>query len=367
VSPRPPVRHLWPGGAPPGTRDLLAGNPDPELLPDLGAALAGLRPAQRLYGQQANVGELLELGAAMFAADGIPADFQLVVGGALDGIERALMAHLRPGDRVGVEDPGYPPVFDLLLALGLVPVALAVDDRGILPDELESALRTPLAALVLTPRAQNPMGSALDAERAGELRELLAERPDVLVIEDDHGGQVAGAPAFTVCVDAAERWAIVRSFSKSLGPDLRVAVMTGDPVTISRVEGRQQLGAGWVSNVLQSLVVALWRDASVQRLMASASATYGARRQALLDALAAHGMPAYGRSGFNVWAPVPDEEEAQRRLLEAGWAVARGERFRLRSGPAVRLSIGSLPVSDAPAVAAALAARGQRAARTRTG
>jgi DNA-binding transcriptional MocR family regulator len=367
VSPRPPVRHLSPAAVPPGTRGLLDGNPDPAFLPDLGAALARLRPAPRLYGEPANLRELLDLGAELFRADGVPADFLLVVGGALDGIERALVAHLRPGDRVGVEDPGYPPVFDLLLALGLVPVALGVDDHGLVPDELEAAARGPLAALILTPRAQNPTGAALDEGRVRDLREVLARRPDVLVIEDDHGGAVSGAPARTVSGPALDRWAVVRSFSKSLGPDLRLAVMAGDPVTISRVEGRQQLGVGWVSHVLQRLVVTLWRDRQVQRLMAAAAAAYAARRRALLDALAAHGVRGRGRSGLNVWVPVADEQVALRRLLDAGWAASAGERFRLRSEPAVRLSIGRLPVEEAPAVAAALAAPPPRPVRTRTG
>jgi DNA-binding transcriptional MocR family regulator len=367
VSPRPPIRHLSPASAPPGTRGLLDGNPDPAFLPDLGAALARLHLAPRLYGEPANLRELLDLGAELFAADAIPADFLLVVGGALDGIERALAAHLRAGDRVAVEDPGYPPVFDLLLALGLVPVPLPMDDRGILPDELEAAARAPLAALILTPRAQNPTGAALDEARARELRGILTRRPEILVIEDDHAGPVSGAPAYSVGGDDIDRWAVVRSFSKSLGPDLRLALMAGDPVTISRVEGRQQLGVGWVSHVLQRLVVALWQERQVQRLMSAAAAAYTARRQALLDALAAHGVPARGRSGLNVWVPVADEQVAVRRLLDAGWAASAGERFRLRSEPAVRLSIGRLPVEEAPVVAAALAAPSPRPVRTRTG
>jgi len=352
---------------PPGVRGVLDGNPDPAFLPDLGAALASLHPAPRLYGEPANLRELLDLGAELFTADAIPADFLLVVGGALDGIERVLGAHLRAGDRVAVEDPGYPPVFDLLLALGLVPVAIPVDDRGILPDDLEAAARSQLAALVLTPRAQNPTGAALDEERARELREVLGKRPGVLVIEDDHAGPVAGTPAYSVGGEAIDRWAVVRSFSKSLGPDLRLAVMAGDPVTISRVEGRQQLGVGWVSHVLQRLVVALWHDDEVQRLMSAAAATYTARRRALLDALAGHGVPGMGRSGFNVWVPVADEQAALRGLLDAGWAASAGERFHLRSGPAIRVSIGRLAVEEAPAVAAALAAPSTRHVRTRTG
>jgi DNA-binding transcriptional MocR family regulator len=365
VSPRPPLSRQSPAAVPPGMRDIAAGNPDPALLPDLGAALAHLGPPRRLYGEPVNRADLLELAAGLFGADGISPDFLLVVGGALDGIERTLMAHLRPGDRVGVEDPGYPAVYDLLLALGLVPEPLPIDDRGLLPDQLEAALHGQLAALVLTPRAQNPTGAALDAARARELREVLADRPDVLVIEDDHAGPVAGAPANTLCSEAPDRWAVVRSFSKSLGPDLRLAVMAGDPVTISRVEGRQQLGAGWVSHVLQALVAALWRDPEVQSLMARAEQSYAERRGALLEALARRGIAAQGRSGFNVWVPVADEAAALRSLAAAGWAASAGERFRLRSGPAIRLSIGGLRPEEAAGVAAAMTPAAERPLRTR--
>lgn len=351
---------------PPGVRDLTPGNPDPSLLPDLSGALKSLQPRQHLYGEPAQNSDLLRIAADSLTADGVPTGSLLVVGGALDGIERALGARLRAGDRVVVEDPGYPAIHDLLLALGLAPEPVLIDGCGYLPEALESALRRPVAAVISTPRAQNPTGAALDQQRARELRGLLAAREEVLVIEDDHAGPVAGASLATLCAGPPERWTFVRSVAKSLGPDLRLAIMAGDAQTISRVEARQQLGAGWVSHLLQELVVTLSSDAGVRELLGRAANAYGERRTALIRALAERGVAAQGRSGFNVWISVPDEQLAVRRLLDAGWAVAAGERFRHRSGPGVRVSIGSLLPEEAPRLAEALALSGERPTRTRS-
>src|SRR5882724_4197669 len=350
VTHRPPLPTLSPATAPAGLRNLADGNPDPRLLPPL--PVPARQAAIRLYGEGVQLPELAAEAARQFRGDGIEGALAIVSGG-LDGIERVLQAHLAPGDRVAVEDPGFTGVLDLVSALGLVAEPVRIDDDGPIPQDLSRALRDRVGALVVTPRAQNPTGAALSRARARELRAVLDRHPRVLVVEDDHAGPVAGTPAVSLCPHG-DRWAVVRSVSKSLGPDLRLAVIAGDATTVARVEGRQRLGTGWVSHVLQRSVAALWSDRRVVERFASVAATYASRREALITSLAAYGIAAHGRTGFNVWIPVQEETAVVAGLAARGWAVRAGEPYRLKTAPAIRVTIATLEAAEAKRFAADL-------------
>ncbi|WP_236255754.1 aminotransferase class I/II-fold pyridoxal phosphate-dependent enzyme [Streptomyces hygroscopicus] len=347
----------WIGVDAAGARDLSGGNPDPALLPPLGPPLAAAaaRAAERptLYGAPDVVPEVAGLARAALDADGVPAGPVAVTSGALDAIERVLAAHLRPGDAVAVEDPGWGSLLDLIPALGLRAVPVAVDDDGPLPERVEQALAQGARALVVTDRAQNPTGAAVSEPRARELRTVLAGHPAVLLIEDDHGHGIVDLPLRPLA-GGTDHWALVRSTAKAYGPDLRLAVLTGDPVTLDRVRGRQRLGPGWVSHLLQDAVAWLWRTGAVDA--AAVAASYDARRAALVRALRERGIAAHGRSGMNVWVPVPDETGAVARLLASGWATAPGARFRVASPPGVRLTVSPLAADEIETVADAVAA-----------
>ncbi|HSR94256.1 MAG TPA: aminotransferase class I/II-fold pyridoxal phosphate-dependent enzyme, partial [Solirubrobacterales bacterium] len=365
VSWRPPVAGAWLGSAAPaGTRDLASGNPDPDLLPDLTPVLRRIEPPRQLYGGDPADPQLLEQAGEEFDEVGIAGEMA-VVSGALDGIERALEAQVRPGDLVAVEDPGFAGLFDLLRALGLALRPVTVDGRGMVPAALADALEEGVSAIVVNPRGQNPTGASLDRERAVELRRVLDRDPEVMVLEDDHLGPIAGAPRLTL-TSGRRRWAAARSLAKSLGPDLRLAVLAGDAGTISRVRGRQAVGPGWVSHLLQRIAAELIADTDVARLLDRAAATYRERREAFLAALAEHGIEVEAPSGLNVWIPVPDETSVVQSLQAEGWAVAPGAPFRLRSKPAIRVTISTLEASEAGALAAAIAQALQPSRRTRS-
>ncbi|MFI0980279.1 aminotransferase class I/II-fold pyridoxal phosphate-dependent enzyme [Streptomyces sp. NPDC021093] len=343
---------------PEGVRDLSKGNPDTALLPPLRDAL--LYAAERadatpgLYGEEARDPELVRLARADFDAAGVPDGPVAVASGSLDAIERVLAVHLKPGDTVAVEDPGWGAMLDLVPALGLRAVPVAVDDEGPLPGEVERALRGGARAVVVTARAQNPTGAAVSAQRAVALREVLAAHPSVLLVEDDHGHGIVDLPVHVLAGAGGGPWVFVRSVSKGYGPDLRVAVLTGDAVTVDRVRGRQRLGPGWVSRLLQRAVVRLWTTGAVDADVVARS--YGERRDALVSALAERGVRAHGRSGMNVWVPVADETGVVARMLYAGWGVAPGARFRMAAGPGVRVTVSTLDAGEIGAVADAVAA-----------
>lgn len=342
---------------PDGVRDLGDGNPDTALLPPLGEALAAAaalgaeRPA--LYGAPEVSPELARQARAALDVDGVPGGPVAVTSGSLDAVERVLAAHLRPGDAVAVEDPGWGSLLDLIPALGLRAVPVAIDDDGPLPGRVEEALRDGARALIVTCRAQNPTGAAIGAARSRELCAVLGRHPRTLLIEDDHGHGIVDLPLHPLA-GSTEHWALVRSAAKAYGPDLRLAVLTGDVVTLDRLRGRQRLGPGWVSHLLQDAVAWLWRTGAVD--LAAVAASYGERRDALVRALRERGIAAHGRSGMNVWVPVPDETGAVARLLQAGWAVAPGARFRIASPPGVRLTVSALGADDIGPVADAFAA-----------
>jgi DNA-binding transcriptional MocR family regulator len=361
IRPAPPVSSRVSLTAPAGTRDLITGGPDPGLLPLLPARPA--RPSTRMYAEPPVSPQLRRLAVSQLAADGIDAASLTVTGGALDAIERVLAAWLTPSDRVIVEDPGHAVTFDLLAAMGYTVVPVPVDGWGISVAELDHALARGAAALIVTPRAQAATGAAWDAGRAGGIAAVLRRYPSVGVIEDDHAGPVAGVPALSVSA-TRDRWAVIRSVSKSLGPDLRLAVLAGDEATIARVAGRQALGTGWVSYQLQEMVADMWTDPSVVRSLRTAADVYAGRRDALRSALRRHGITASGRSGFTCWVSVSDEDGVASCLAVAGWAVAPGQRFRIAAPPGVRISSARLEQADAVPFAAELArALRQRASR----
>ncbi len=150
----------------------------------------------------------------------------------------------------------------------------------------------------------------------------------------------------------------MRSYSKSHGPDLRIAGLGGPAALLNRVVARRMLGPAWTSRMLQSIVLDLLTHETSIAEVDAARRTYAERQAALVAALAAHGVAVAAPDGINLWLPVHDEREAVLHLAAAGVRVAGSSPFLAAETdrPAVRVTSGLLAPDDAPDVAAALAA-----------
>ncbi len=334
--------------------DLSTGVPDRALLPDLGAALARLHPTS-LTSSYLDHPVLPELDAAVRARLPFPAEAVTVVDGALDAVDRLATAHVRLGDRVLVENPAFPPLLDLLDLLGAEVVALPLDDEGIVPEALAEGLGLDPVALFLQPRSHNPTGRSMSPRRAEVLAEMLAGRA-VLVVEDDHSGDISGADDVSLGVWLPESTAHVTSFSKSYGPDLRLASVAGPSEVIDPLVDRRLLGPGWSSRLLQAVLVDLLADPATADVIATARATYAERRRLVVAGLDARGVRSSPGDGINLWVETPDERHTVVVLASHGIAVAPGAPFMCRPEPIehVRVTVG-LVADDHDALAATLA------------
>ncbi|OII59603.1 transcriptional regulator PtsJ [Streptomyces sp. CC53] len=341
--------------------DLAGGNPDPSLLPDiLGAARRGdySRP---LYGAPAVDAGLGAWARADFAED-IDHPFRtLVTSGAVDATERLLNAHLTRGDLVAVEDPCFLASIGTLRLNGYRSAPVGVDGAGMRPDALRAALTAGARAVVCTPRAHNPTGASLTEERAADLRAILAEHPQVLVIEDDHFSAVSARPYHRITPPGSTRWALVRSVSKFLGPDLRLALVAADAESTAHLEARLSPGTTWVSHLLQHTTRQLLLDPSVHELHERAREVYARRSGLLVERLHAHGIEVPHRpDGLNVWVELDvDAEAAVAALARRGWAVRPGHLFAPDPAAhhgAIRVTTATITESQAGAFAAELAA-----------
>lgn len=338
--------------------DLSLGTPDPALLPSLATAFSHVT-LRADTGRYHDLPVLPELAAVLERDWPWRAETITVVDGALDGISRTLEQVVRFGDRVAVESPGFPYFFDLVEALGAETVPLSLDDEGVRPESLTDALAERPTAVILQPRAHNPTGASMSAERARRLAAVIGAARDgsrVVVIEDDHSGLISMAPAVSLGLWLPDQVVHVRSFSKSHGPDLRIAALGGPARLVERLVARRMLGPGWTSRLLQTVLLDMLTDPDALAAVGAARHVYRDRGEALVTALRREGVAVPGHDGLNLWLPVADERAATVHLAAAGIAVAAGSPFVTDGGPAhVRVTAGVV-AGDVPAVARDLAA-----------
>lgn len=205
-----------------------------------------------------------------------------------------------PGDTVLVEALGYDLGQRIFRDCALRPRRVAMDESGMLPDALDRALaegapdgagaRGRVAFVYLTPTHHNPTGATMPLERRHRLLQVAAER-GVLVVEDDAYGELVltddPAPSPSLAALAGYR-GVVRlcSFSKTLGPGLRLGWLVTDPALAERIASHGLFVSGGSLNHITSLAVSgLLADGGYDQHLGALRSLLRQRRDALVGAL----------------------------------------------------------------------------------
>ncbi len=282
-----------------------------------------------------------------------------VVSGALDGIERVLVAQLRAGDRIGVEDPGFCNVLDLVAALGLDVVPVAIDERGILPADARSGARTGHRGARrhaagaesdrrCARRRSRPRAATRAARASRRCSSWRTITPARLPAPESRRSGSTGANAGRSFVRPRRRMAPICD-SAALAGDRETDGARGRSPAHRLSLGESSAAANRLSSSNRTLRVSVSVRARSARLCGATRTLSSLRSPSTTSRRGV--VP-----GLNVWVPVPEEVPVVQSLLVAGFAVSGGERFRLRAGPAIRVTISTLAPAQAPALADAIAA-----------
>lgn len=289
-----------------------------------------------------------------------------VVSGAQQGLDLAARVLLRPGDVAAAENPGYPGVVAAFMAAGARVEWLDIGATG--PDlaALERIARErPLRLVYVNPTLQNPSCAVYDQDVRKDLVKL-AERFGFYIIEDDLMGDLAEhAPPPLASLDSSGRVIYLKSYSKSLMPGLRIAVLEASPVLRERLEEAKRAVDLSSNGLMQRVLSFFLEDGRYSEHVDAVKKRYARARAAFCLGLAdarSHGASWVEPSGgLNLWLGLPpglSGRQASALCMQAGIAVSPEAEFRQRPDGAdnhLRLSFGSLPEDDVFASAQLLA------------
>jgi GntR family transcriptional regulator / MocR family aminotransferase len=341
--------------------DLRPGRIDPTLFPTdtwRRCTVRALQHAPPAYGDPAGTIELrTALARWVLHSRGISVDPMdiVVTSGAQHAIDLVARVLVEPGTTVAVEEPGYPPVSELLRVNGANVTGVPVDDQGIVVDAIPPSARL----VYVTPSHQYPLGMTLSRPRRLELLRW-ANTHDAAIVEDDYDTEFrhSARPLEPLQrLDEHGRVVYIGTFSKTLAPSLRIG-FAAVPRTIGPAIHALRQAIDWCPPAPTQAAMATFIDEGhLQRHLRRARRVYGERRHlmwtALTEKLARRGRALPSDAGLHITVllddRIPDDELRANTRANGLRVPPLGDSYRFttpRCGWVV--GFGAIPTPDIP-------------------
>ncbi len=274
--------------------------------------------------------ELIRQIARRYAENGVPVnpDEIIITVGATEAINLSLQAVAKPGDTVAVESPTYYAMLHAIERLGMRAIEVPTHPSdGIDIDILARVIEDQkIAACMVMPNFQNPLGFQMSDERKQRLVALLAAHT-IPVIENDVYHELYYGDARPSTLKHFDKHGLVlhcASFSKSLTASYRIGwAMPGR--YSAQVEKLKFLNTLTTPSVPQLAIADYLRNDGYDRHLRSVRKLY--KQQArIMSAMVLRFFPAGTRlsvpqGGYVLWVELPGGIDSM-RLYEA--ALKRG-------------------------------------------
>ena len=269
----------------------------------------------------------------------IPPQQVLLCAGAQQGVFAALIGLCEPGEPVLVEALTSPGIKAAGRQLRLPLHGVAMDEFGILPDDLDRLARATSARVaVLTPCMQNPTAVSMDARRR-EAIAAVARRRGLLIIEDDIYGALGDEPP--LAAELPDRTLLISSLSKTVAPGLRLGFIAGPGEWLSRIDPERQ-ATSWALSTLCLRIGCEWlEDGTAARRLAWQREQVTRRwrlAQKLLGSASSKASP-------HLWLELAKDSDLPMLCRELGIEAATADVFAVGHGApnGLRLSLTAAP------------------------
>jgi 2-aminoadipate transaminase len=280
----------------------------------------------------------------------------MVTNGSMEAAALLFRHLVSEGDRVVVEQPTYDRTLLLLQQAGASLAGAPLEDDGVDPAAVEAAAdQGELSLLHVIPNFHNPAGCTLSLEKRSTLVQLAADR-GFAVFEDDPYRLISFEKASgktMLDMDTSDRVIHASSFSKSIGPGVRVGYLVGPEEQIATLAKRANETYISPNMLAESIVFELCRSGGLDANLKIVNAALSERRDALVKALGEHIPEArfvVPEGGYFLWLDLEDDVDSVALLAEAkeeGVTFVAGPDFMMDGGSSsLRLSFAPVPAGE---------------------